>query len=123
MAVSKANQRAVNKYVKNNYDRINVTMPKGKKETIQIHAEDRGQSVNAYINGAIDEKMERDTIQEATGDPTRTAEGGTVSLPLDTLKAAQEAAEAAGEALPQFLDRAVATQTEMDKRKGGEANE
>ena len=29
--VSKAQQRAVNKYVKENYDRINVTFPKGQK--------------------------------------------------------------------------------------------
>ena len=69
MPVPKANQRAVNKYVKNNYDRINVTMPKGKKETIQSHAEAKGQSVNAYINTAIDEKM----AQEAVGAPTRPA--------------------------------------------------
>ena len=67
MPVPKANQRAVNKYVKNNYDRINVTMPKGKKETIQAHADAQGQSVNAYINAAIDEKM----AQEAVGSPTR----------------------------------------------------
>ena len=60
MAVPKANQRAVNKYVKNNYDRINVTMPKGKKEIIQDCAAAVGQSVNAYINTAIDEKMARD---------------------------------------------------------------
>ncbi len=60
MAVSKANQRAVNKYVKNNYDRINVTMPKGRKEIIQAHAEAQGESVNGFINRAIDETMERD---------------------------------------------------------------
>ena len=60
MPVPKSNQRAVNKYVKNNYDRVNVTMPKGKKDTIQAHAEAQGMSTNAYINAAIDEKMERD---------------------------------------------------------------
>lgn len=62
MAVPKANQRAVNKYVKNNYDRINVTMPKGRKDEIKAHAEDRGESVNAFINRAIDETMERDKL-------------------------------------------------------------
>lgn len=61
MPVPKANQRAVDKYVKNNYDRINVTMPKGKKETIQDCAAAVGQSVNTYINAAIDEKMKRDS--------------------------------------------------------------
>lgn len=62
MAVPKANQRAVNKYVKNNYDRINVTMPKGRKDKIKAHAEGRGESVNAFINRAIDETMERDKL-------------------------------------------------------------
>lgn len=66
MPVSKAQQASVNKYVKNNYDRINVTMPKGKKETIQDFAQAIGYSVNAYINEAIDEKMERD--KEGTPD-------------------------------------------------------
>lgn len=64
MTVSKAQQKAVNKYVKENYDRINVTMPKGKKEAIQAHALRRGLSVTAYINAAIDEKMERDAATE-----------------------------------------------------------
>ena len=57
MAVSKAQQRAVNKYVKNNYDEIKVRMPKGKKEVIQAHAAQQGESVNAYINRAIDKAM------------------------------------------------------------------
>lgn len=60
-AVPKANQRAVNKYVKTNYDRINVTMPKGKKAVLQAHAEAHGESVNAFINRAIDEALERES--------------------------------------------------------------
>ena len=60
MTVSKAQQKAVNKYVRENYDRINVTMPKGKKDTIQAHASRQGLSVTAYINAAIDEKIARD---------------------------------------------------------------
>lgn len=60
MPVSKKQQASVNKYVKANYDRVNVTMPKGKKSLIQAHAEARGQSVNAFINDAINEKLERD---------------------------------------------------------------
>ena len=75
MAVSKAQQRAVNKYMAANYDRINLTVPKGKKDTIQAYAEAQGQSVNAYINAAIDEKMAR----EAAGSPTSPADGGVVS--------------------------------------------
>ena len=60
MTVPKSNQRAVNKYVKNNYDRVNLTVPKGKKEKIKAHAEAQGESVNGFINRAIDSQMERD---------------------------------------------------------------
>lgn len=60
MPVSKAQQRATNKYISKAYDRVNLTMPKGRKEEIQAHAEAQGESVNAFINRAIDETMERD---------------------------------------------------------------
>ena len=56
---SKAQQKAVNKYMKSNYDRVNLVMPKGKKDIIQAHAAQQGESVNAYINRAIDEAMQR----------------------------------------------------------------
>lgn len=84
MAVSKANQRAVNKYVKNNYDRINVTMPKGKKDTIQAHAAAQGESVNSFINRAIDQTM----AQEATGSPTSHVDAVVVSLHSEAEKRA-----------------------------------
>ena len=60
MPVSKAQQKAVNKYMSENYDRINLTVPKGKKDTIKAHAEANSESVNGFINRAIDEAMERD---------------------------------------------------------------
>lgn len=60
MAVSKAQQKATNKWIAKAYDRINLTVPKGKREVIQAYAEGQGKSVNSFINTAIDEKMERD---------------------------------------------------------------
>lgn len=60
MAVTKAQQKAVSKYMKENYDVYQIRMPKGKKDTIKAHAEARGESVNAFINRAIDEAMERE---------------------------------------------------------------
>ena len=54
---SKAQQRAVHKYVKANYDRLDLTMPKGQKETVKAHAAAQGESVNAFINRAISEAM------------------------------------------------------------------
>ncbi len=60
MATTKAQQKAVHKYVKAKYDRLEITMPKGKKDEIKAHAERQGESVNAFVNRAIDETMERD---------------------------------------------------------------
>ena len=61
MPASKAQQKAVNKYMAANYDRVNLTMPKGRKDLIQVHAAAQGESVNGFINRAITETMERDT--------------------------------------------------------------
>lgn len=55
---SKAQQKAVAKYMKNNYDELKVRVPKGKKEQIKSAAESSGKSLNGYINEAIDEKMQ-----------------------------------------------------------------
>lgn len=53
-----------NAWIAEKLDRVNLTMPKGQKEAVKAHAETRGESVNAFINRAITETMERD--QEAT---------------------------------------------------------
>lgn len=66
VAVSKAQQKAVQKYVKDKYDRVVLTMPKGKKEAIREQADAMGLSVNAFINLAIDSMMEHGT--PATGE-------------------------------------------------------
>lgn len=53
-------------------DRINLTVPKGKKDTIKAHAEAQGESVNGFINRAIDETMERDNAApEASEGPEK----------------------------------------------------
>lgn len=61
MATTKAGQKAVNKYMAANYDRINLTVEKGQREILKEHADkhDAG-SVNAFIKRAIAEQMKRD---------------------------------------------------------------
>lgn len=54
---------------KENVDRINLTTQKGKEEIIKAHAESRRESVNGFINRAIDETMER--IRPLPGPPAR----------------------------------------------------
>ena len=60
MPASKAQQKAVNKYIAKAYDRINVTVPKGDKDRIKAHADTRGESVNGFILRAIRAQMQRD---------------------------------------------------------------
>lgn len=48
-----------NEYNKANYDRIEIVVPKGRKEIIKAHAKANGQSVNEFINLAIDDKLKR----------------------------------------------------------------
>lgn len=56
----KTSSASHNKYIAKAYDRINLVVYKGEKETIQAHAAERGESVNGFINRAIKEAMERD---------------------------------------------------------------
>ena len=60
MPASKAQQKAVAKYMKENYDEIKVRVPKGERAIIKSHADARGESVNAFINRAIEETLQRD---------------------------------------------------------------
>lgn len=75
MPASKAQQRAVNKYMKENYDEIKVRVMKGQKEIIQAHAEAQGESVNGFINRAISETIERDKIAPRATEGKRKAPG------------------------------------------------
>lgn len=65
MPASKAQQKAVAKYMKNNYDEIKVRVSKGNKDIIKAHAESNGESINGFVNRAIDETMERDKANKA----------------------------------------------------------
>lgn len=57
---SPARLRANAKYNKNNYERINLAVPKGTKDMYKAAAENMGySSLNGFIKDAITEKMER----------------------------------------------------------------
>lgn len=57
MPTTKAQQKAVVKYTKENYDRIGVFLPKGDKERIKARAASLNLSVNAYINKLINDDL------------------------------------------------------------------
>ena len=60
MPATKAQQKAVNKYMKENYDRINLVVPKGHRDIIKAHAQSRHESVTSFITRAIAETIQRD---------------------------------------------------------------
>ena len=99
MPVSKAQQRAVSRYMKENYDVYQIRMPKGQKDIIKAHAEAQGESVNAFIGRAITETMQHDNapqrpqeaiaVQGNTQAPQEaqsTASKATEGVPLHTLE-------------------------------------
>ena len=48
-----------NDYNAGAYDRINLIVPKGDKETIKARADELGESVNGYINKLIADDLAR----------------------------------------------------------------
>ncbi len=50
----------IDKFLENFFDDITLQVPKGKKDIIRTHAENTNESLNGFINRAIDEAMQRD---------------------------------------------------------------
>ena len=57
-------------YLQNHYDRISLTVKQGAREIIRKAAESKGKSLNAYINDAIREALERDGVKIDEADTT-----------------------------------------------------
>lgn len=57
---TEARRRANAKYLSETVEDIRIRVPKGKKDIIKAHASERGESLNGFVNRAIDETMERD---------------------------------------------------------------
>ncbi len=57
---TKTTAQIKNDYAKKAYDDVRLQVKKGKKDIIKAHAEARHESVNGFINRAIDEQMKRD---------------------------------------------------------------
>lgn len=56
----KNSYESIKRYEDKAYDKVLVRFPKGKKDIIKAHAEAHSESVNGFINRAIDEAIERD---------------------------------------------------------------
>lgn len=102
MPVSKAQQKAVNKYMAENYDRINLVVPKGRREELRAKADAAGKSLNAYLVGLIE------------GDTPAPAPQAPQYLTPDALEQATQAAQAAGEELDAWITRAISDTAARD---------
>ena len=58
---TEARRRASAKYLKETVEDIRIRVPKGQKAIIKSHAENQGESMNAFVVRAINETMERDS--------------------------------------------------------------
>lgn len=60
--MGKASTKAQNKYIAKAYDRINLTIPKGRKADVEAHAKSKGESINGLINALLraDMKLSED---------------------------------------------------------------
>ena len=110
MSVSKAQQKAQNKWIAKTYDRVNLTLPKGQKDIVQNHAAARGESVNGFIGRAIGEAMERDNGGNGAAGVSKTdTPAQTPEEAAQTLKEAKRIVWAAGNViLPSLLRESVA---------------
>ena len=57
---TEAQAKAARKYLKESVEDVRIRVPKGQKSVIKAHAEQQGESMNAFVIRAIHEAMERD---------------------------------------------------------------
>lgn len=103
MPVSKAQQKAVNKYMAEKYDRINLVVPKGRREELRAKAEAAGKSLNAYLIGLIERE-------------TPAAQPEQQYITPEALNTAIAAAEAAGEPIQDWITRAIKDTASRDEQ-------
>lgn len=108
MAVSEAQKKSAQKWDAANLDRVSIAMPKGMKAMVKAAAAVAGESMNQYIIGATEQRM--NGLQQPAGAP----QGMGAILTPETLKTAQEAAQKAGETVSVFVARAVDVQAKRD---------
>ena len=109
MPVSEAQKKSAQKWDAANLDRVSIAMPKGMKDMVKAAAAVAGESMNQYIIGATEQRI--NGPQQPAGAP----QGDGAILTPAALKTAQEAAQRAGETVPAFVGRAVETQAQRDK--------
>lgn len=125
--------KAINKYSKNNYDRLAVVVPKGGAEQIKAAAASENKSTNRYILEALEVKsglrLAMDSARSFAAasrgyahNPAPNGAGARQCSPEGyltpaALNAAQRAAGAENEDVSAFIERAILTQADRDAKK------
>ena len=70
----KTSAESKNRYNAKAYDRIQVVVPKGRKDQIQEYVKQTGESLNGFINRLIDRELDNTAIPDSFGTETRSEE-------------------------------------------------
>lgn len=70
MALTEAQRRANDKYIKENYQKLSVSYPKEFCEQVRQAAKENGESLAAYVRKAIESRMNQPTQEQQEAKPT-----------------------------------------------------
>ena len=105
---SEAQKKSARKWDAANLDRVSVAMPRGRKDAIRERAAAQGESMNGFINAAIDSALSpQDAPQCAVSDFTAMS----ASEDAERVKAHTERT---GETTEAFIRRAIADTIKRD---------
>lgn len=68
MALTDAQRRANDKYIKDHYRQVKLSMPNAEADALEQHCEAYGYTKAGFIREAIREKMQRDQATPPAGD-------------------------------------------------------
>lgn len=70
--MGKTSAAVKNRYNAKAYDRVSIMLPKGRKQAVEAHARERGESVNGLVNrlvraemGLTEDEWKQDQTEEA----------------------------------------------------------
>lgn len=55
--MAKPSTTVKDRWNRNNYDDVRIRLPKGRKRTVEAHAQGKGQSVNGLVNALLRAEM------------------------------------------------------------------
>lgn len=105
---SEAQKKSARKWDAANLDRVSVAMPRGRKDAIRERAAAQGESMNGFINAAIDSALsQQDAPQCAVSDFTAMSAS-------EDAERVKEHTERTGETTEAFIRRAIADTIKRD---------